>query len=237
MPNLELSKTPLSGWPEANLLEKKKNEACLGRDMLKRKKIQSLSPQRDTWPPSGTVSSSFWFSWHLPQLWWRERLALSVPWGIGAFSEWSTRHPFCYHANHTEYIFHSQRSLDPHRNEPFIYRRVGPAKGTVGSSGRVTAITHLWNQQLWFTRLALCSLPLGFWDTSLGFPTCLSQMMVSLNYNGFDHNHSCLQGRIWLRKYYASPVFLHFLPDANRHLRRSQRCETRESKSDGQGLG
>ena len=33
---------------------------------------------------------------------------------------------------------------------------------------------------IWVSRLTFRALPLGFWSTDFGFPTCISQMMVSI---------------------------------------------------------
>lgn len=133
---------------------------------------------------------------------------------------WAVSCSFYSHPNHMEHILHSWQSFDPLEMSPLHIR--GWAFGS-------SDIANPWYTRRLFARPAFHSLPRGFGDTSLGFPTCLSQMMVSLGVTklcvALTTPVSCLPRRICLRKCCASLVLslllaFYFLLDANNYLRR-----------------
>ena len=84
----------------------------------------------------------------------------------------------------------------PPWNEPFVYKTIGSVKKILTRSDRVTSIA----KPLCIVGLILYNLPLGFWDVHLGFLTCLSQMLVSLNYVSLTTPLSRLHREIRWRK-------------------------------------
>lgn len=140
----------------------------------------------------------------MPQLWWRDHLALSVPWGIWAFSEWAVRYPSCYHPNHMEHTFHSWQSLDPLEMSPLHIEGWGQPKERLDGQGKLLILpTYGSNNNGSWDLLSIACLPLGFWGKSW-LPHCLSQITVSLGvtklYMASTITIIHLHRRIWLKK-------------------------------------
>lgn len=129
MPNLEVSKNSSLRLTWSKSSGGKKNKACLGKIDAEKKGIPvTLTSKRHVTPP-GTVTPHFGFSGTTPQLWWKDHLALSVPWGLWVFSVWAVSCSLYYHPNHMEHILHSRQSSDPLEMSLLHILKWAPSKG------------------------------------------------------------------------------------------------------------
>lgn len=171
------AKPLLSGWLIWNKSFWGKNEKCLGKIEAEKKENPVILSSRRHVTPFGTVSPHFGFSGLLPQLWWRDHLALSVPWGLWAFSAWAVSCWFCHHPNHREQILHSWQSLDPLEMSLLHIKGWAPAKGLLDLQvestlkRNCTGIRHenIRSRCSWITT----NVANRWWFMMLPFHTCL----------------------------------------------------------------